>query len=340
MRRAVLVIASVLGLGLATGAFVIHRAVHGERPGGAMPVDFVVPEGATLDAVARAMVEAGLVDRAWKLKLAARLGGGDRAIRAGEYRLDPGASAATLLETLCSGRQRTRAVTLPEGRRLEWTVAVLADSLGLDPERLRALAEDPLPEWRERLGLPEGRSLEGYLYPETYRFVRGLQPATVVETLLRELQKVLVDSVRVRMQERRMDLHRVLTLASIVEAEATVDHERPKVAAVYLNRLREGWKLEADPTVAYALGKEGQRLTYGDLQTESAYNTYRNPGLPPGPINSPGRASILAVLWPEPGFDAMYFVADGAGGHRFSRTWPEHREAVRQYRRARDGGSG
>ena len=138
-----------------------------------------------------------------------------------------------------------------------------------------------------------------------------------------------------------MTLHEVVTLASIVEAEAVLDHERPSIAAVYRNRIDKGWRLEADPTVAYALDKIGDRLTFRDLEVDSPYNTYRNSGLPPGPINSPGRASIQAVLWPEPGLEAMYFVADGEGGHRFSRTWEEHQRAVREYRavqRERRGG--
>ena len=316
--------------------------VGDERDSGT--VHFVVHEGETLGRTAERLTEAGLLDAPWTLRTVARIEGGARGVRAGEYDLPRGASPARILHLLVDGPLRTRAVTLPEGWTAAQVVAALADSLAIEREALATLVEEPLPRWRQRLDLPHGASLEGYLFPETYRFARGVAPITVVETMVAAFEAVVVDSVAARLEIASLGLHEWVTLASIVEAEVTVDDEFGRVAAVFLNRLEKGWRLEADPTVAFAVGKIGERLTYGDLEVDSPYNTYRVHGLPPGPINNPGRQALLAVLWPEPDFDAMYFVADGEGGHRFSRTWEEHRRAVRRYRawqRAqRDDGSG
>lgn len=302
---------------------------------------FVVEEGVSFRQVAADLEQSGLIRSAWVFGVWARLKGQDRSIRSGEYELRRGASVAATLEALVAGSVMTRSTTLPEGLTRTQTIEVIAAGLELDAAHLDSLTRTPDPELRARLGLEEGVTLEGYLYPETYRFAKGVSPEAVIRTLVSTFESVVDDSMRARAVELDMTLHEVVTLASIVEAEAVLDHERPEIAAVYTNRIRKGWRLEADPTVAYALDKIGDRLTYRDLEVDSAYNTYRNPGLPPGPINSPGKASLRAVLWPDPECDAMYFVADGEGGHRFSRTWEEHQAAVREYRaiqRDRRGG--
>jgi len=149
------------------------------------------------------------------------------------------------------------------------------------------------------------------------------------------MDRVFDDSLLARTVESGMTPHEVLTLASIVEAEARVSDERPVIAAVYTNRLRRGMRLEADPTVAYAMGGYKGRLLYADLEIDSPYNTYRNKGLPPGPICSPGEASIRAALYPDPDTDALYFVARGDGSHIFTRTLREHQAAVRKVRSQR-----
>lgn len=333
MKRALLIVAALVTVIAVVGAAWVHRALYADDVApDAERVHVVVPEGASLRDVARTLVEADLLDAPWKLRVVARLDGGARRLRAGEFDLPRGASPSRLLEQMVEGPLRTRAVTLPEGWDAARTVQVLADSLEIDRAALESLVAAPPDAWARALDLPDSASLEGYLFPETYRFARGIQPRTVLRTLLDAHEAVLVDSVRARLADSGFTRHEWVTLASIVEAEATRDDEFTRVAAVYRNRLDQGWKLEADPTVAYALGKPGDQLTYRDLETESAYNTYRVRGLPPGPINNPGRLALLATLWPEPDFDAMYFVADGEGGHRFSRTWEEHRAAVRLYR--------
>jgi UPF0755 protein len=323
---------------LASVLFMIHSPAGGPND---EVVTFSVEEGASFGRVAGDLEEAGLIRSSRVFSLWARFKGQDRSIRSGEYELRRGVSAAGTLEALVSGSILTHAVTLPEGLTRARTVEILAEALELDQAVLDSLTRDPGAALRDRLGLAAEVTLEGYLYPETYRFAKGVSEVSVVETLVSTFESAVDDSMLARAAELEMSLHEVVTLASIVEAEAVLDHERTEIAAVYTNRIRKGWKLEADPTVAYALDKIGDRLTYRDLEVDSPYNTYRNAGLPPGPINSPGRASVRATLWPDPDSESMYFVADGAGGHRFSRTWEEHQAAVRQYRaiqRERRGG--
>jgi UPF0755 protein len=310
-------------------------------PAAGEAVRFTVDEGATLRRVARDLEGEGLIRSNWTFRVWARLKNQERSVRSGEYELRPGQSVASTLEALVAGPLITHAVTLPEGWTRQKSVARLAARLDLDPATLDSLCLEPPEQWRQWLGLAPGLPLEGYLLPETYRFALGVSARSVLATLVGAFVSAFDDSMRTRSAEIGMSVHEVVTLASIVEAEAVIDRERPAVAAVYHNRLDKGWKLEADPTVAYALDKLGERLSFRDLEVDSAYNTYRYAGLPPGPINSPGIASLRAVLWPEPDFDAMYFVADGQGGHRFSRTWDEHQAAVREYRaiqRERRGG--
>ncbi len=298
-------------------------------------VEVEIPVGTSVRAAAGLLHDAGLLDAPWKLRVAHRLSGSGGTIQAGRYRIRRGLSPAGLLRVLQKGQVALVAVTIPEGWTKVRTCAVLADSLHLDRTGLLELCSRPPGRWRRMLELPEGADLEGYLYPETYRFAIGSDETRVVYTLLQHFLSVFGEHVRAAADSCGMTMHEVVTLASIVEAETSRDDEKRKIAAVYLNRLRRGWRLEADPTVAFAAGKIGDRLSYRDLQVDSPYNTYRVKGLPPGPINSPGIVAMEAVVHPEAGFDALYFVADGKGGHVFSRTWAEHEAAVRAYRAAR-----
>jgi UPF0755 protein len=321
-------------IGLAALLWVRDQLYVDHTEPGAESVVVEVPAGSSLRDVADHLVDAGVIRGAWTLRAVARIeGGGDR-VKAGHYAMTPGAAPAAVFAKLVAGEVSTVRVTVPEGWTMERTAQLVADSLGVDPQRFLEEAREPRPAWRERLQLSPGADLEGYLYPETYRFAWGVEPARILETMIETFLTVFDDSLRARAAEIGLSPHAVMTLASIVEAETSRSDERGKVAAVYLNRLGRGWRLEADPTVAFATGKIGQNLTLRDLEVDSAYNTYRNEGLPPGPINSPGREAIVATLWPEPGFAAMYFVADGDGGHVFSRTWEEHRRAVRRYRQS------
>jgi UPF0755 protein len=324
---------AVLGAAALVTAVSLRAALYGG--GGGEVVAFELRQGQGLQQVARSLKEQGILDAAWKLRAVALLEGGASELKAGRYRLAKGASAAAILRRLVEGEVETATVTILEGWTAAQFCAAFADSMNFDAERFLRLVRGPSRELRSEWDLPDSVGLEGYLYPETYRLAPGLDEESLLGVFLSARRESLNDAVRARMAERQVGLRELLTLASIVEAEARRDDERAKIAAVYWNRLGQGWKLEADPTVAYALGKQGQRLSYRDLEVDSAYNTYRHGGLPPGPIGSPGAASVEAVLWPAEDFPAMYFVADGEGGHVFSETWEEHQRAVREYRRKR-----
>ncbi len=345
---AVLVAAAILA-GLAWHAWTAGFAPPAGAPAS---VTVRVAPGATLRSVASELTARGVLRRPRIFLLGARLLGADHDLHVGRYRLTVGVSPRQLLRELTGQGPLPVVVTLPEGREAAEMAAVLADSLDLDALAILAAAErlvrggaDTLMTAAERARLagalagadrPGGGAVswcEGYLAPDTYHFAEGLTAEAVAAAVV-GLQLARVDTARRRALPVAGDLsaHGLLTLASLVEAEARLAAERPAVAAVYHNRLARGMRLEADPTVAFWLGKRGERLLYRDLEVDSPYNTYRRAGLPAGPIGSPGRDALLAAARPDTASEALYFVADGEGGHVFSRTHAEHRRAVARYR--------
>jgi UPF0755 protein len=333
-------------------------------PGSAATIQVRIPQGMTLTAAADSLAAAGLVKHPTVFLLGAKLTGKARAVRAGLYELPRGASPRDILRMLTSGTAVQVKVTIPEGLDAEQVAALLAEALGFPAEEFLAVADSlVMAAATEGRLLGPGRSVaahdsllteqsvhhprrfrwcEGHLAPDTFLFAEGSDPPTVarflVTTQWARLDSVMAASpVAVDLELARQDL---LTLASIVEAEARLADERTRIAAVYVNRLRQGWRLEADPTVAFVLEKKGKRLYFRDLEVDSPFNTYRNRGLPPGPIGNPGLAALQAAAQPDSACRAMYFVSDGRGGHVFSRTATEHEAAVREFRRIRAGGNG
>jgi UPF0755 protein len=315
--------------------------------------------GSSLHAVVDTLTDRGLLRRPALFRLVARLTGDDRRIQAGRYEIAPGLPPRDLLRLLVEGRTLPVTVTLPEGIGAERAAELVAAALGGEPAGFLAAADslarrrlvsgghlgtaaavarhDSILAGEAAAGRP-AHWAEGYLAPETYHFAEGL-PLPEAAAAILDLGLARIDSLLAApgpgVAELGLSVHQLVTLASIVEAEARRDDERTRVAAVYANRLRAGWRLEADPCVAYVLRKKGERLLYQDLEVDSAYNTYRRRGLPPGPIGNPGRAALAAAAAPDTSCRAMFFVADGEGGHVFSRTRAEHERAVREYRRAR-----
>lgn len=329
---------------------------------GAM-VQVRIPQGMTLTAAADSLAAVGLLKHPSVFLLGARLTGKARALRAGLYELPRGASPRELLWAVTSGSAVQVRVTIPEGLDAESVADLLSEVLDISRGDFLAVA-DSLVVAAARQGtlLKPGQTVadhdsllagessrhprrfrwcEGHLAPDTFFFAEGTDAATVAQFLVwtqwARLDSVMAGSTAsADLELARQDL---LTLASIVEAEARLDEERPLIAAVYVNRLRLGWRLEADPTVAFILKKKGKRLFYRDLEVDSAFNTYRYKGLPPGPIGVPGIAALEAAARPDSTCRAMYFVSDGQGGHVFSRTAREHQAAVREFRRARARGN-
>ena len=295
------------------------------------PVQLTVPSGATLKAVSDSLEARGVISHATAFRLYVRVRGDDRRIRAGRYLLTPGTSWREILDALTEGRVVTVWMTVPEGFRLPQIASrIAAVSEVPDSSVLGVLAD---PDAAGRYGVP-GPRLEGYLFPDTYLFAAGVPVATVVRAMTRRYRLVWTPERRARLDSLGMNERELVTLASIVQAEARKVEEMPRIASVYHNRLRRGWLLQADPTVLYALGGYRERLLFAaiDSVADHPYNTYRKPGLPPGPIGAPGEQALQAALYPasEP---YLYFVARSDGSHVFSRTLAEHNRAVAAARR-------
>jgi UPF0755 protein len=291
-----------------------------------------VPKGVSFAAVVDSLERNGMIRSRTTFELAGRLLGLTSSIRFGKYHIKSGISNLSLLRDLSEGRSNVPvALRVGEGVRMHRLAGRAARELGIDSTRIVALSHNP--EFIQSLGV-DAPSLEGYLLPDTYFFTWQTSEEELVTRLVTAFRDFYVDTLRARQEQLGMTLNEVLTLASIVEGETDLDAERATIAGVYFNRLRVRMPLQADPTIQYLIPDGPRRLFYSDLKLDSPYNTYRYAGLPPGPINNPGRKSILAVLYPER-HQYYYFVADGSGGHRFSKNYSEHLRAVQQWLRIR-----
>ena len=317
LRRLLLLIA----IGLVFGAGLLWRQWSAEAPADAPAMTVVIPRGATLGRAADVLASAGVIDDATRFTRAARLLGPDKPIRAGEFRMPQGAGYGQVLEILQSGAAVQHALTVPEG-----LPSVLV------AERLAA---EPL------LSGPVRLPAEGSVLPDTYAFERGESREAVLVRMEAAMERTLAELWPGRTARSVVKTpEEAVILASIVEKETGKASERRIIAGVYSNRLRRGMKLDADPTVIYPLTKGkplGRRIRRSELDAVNGYNTYAMAGLPIGPIANPGRAAIAAVLDPAE-TDALFFVADGSGGHVFAATLAEHNRNVEKWyaiRRAR-----
>ena len=319
----------------ACGLMVVATLGCGSEPVSTVPVEFVIPSGASFASVVDTLTARGLVQRPTLFGWYARWKGFDRQIRAGSYEQTPGRSWAELLDDLATGRVVTRAITIPEGWALRQIGPRIAAFTGESEEAVSALLADTAAHLAYDV---PGPGLEGFLLPETYRFADGTSAETVVATMAESYRAFWTPERRARLDTLEMTEGELTTLASIVQAEARIADEMPRIAAVYHNRLRDGWPLQADPTVLYALGGPRERLLYAamDSVADSPYNTYTHPGLPPGPIGAPGAQALQATLYPADD-PAMFFVVGADGRHVFSRTLAEHNRAVAEYRRRQNG---
>ncbi|MGH7718594.1 MAG: endolytic transglycosylase MltG, partial [Gemmatimonadaceae bacterium] len=290
----------------------------------------LIPPGASFSAAADSLAAAGLVGWPRLFRAYAEFRDLDREIKAGEYSFPRDASWQSMLRALNEGASAQGRVTVPEGFALREIVPLLARSLGAPADSLDAAVRDSA--LLARLDIPTP-TLEGYLFPDTYHFPFGTSARTAVREMVRRFEAVWDPAWEERLQQLGMSRHEVISLASIIEKEARLDSERALISAVYHNRLKRGMPLQADPTVQYALGRHKDRVMYRDLTVNSPYNTYRNRGLPPGPIASPGRASLEAALRPA-NVPYLFFVAHPDGHHEFRTTFKEHTEAREKVRRA------
>jgi UPF0755 protein len=294
-------------------------------PGPVRIVD--IPEGATFRQVATLLEQEGIIGSRWAFLLLGKLAFADRRILAGEYALHPAMRPRDILTDLQNGRMVLHSVTIPEGYTAD-QIAELLEQRGLaNKDEFIRLVHDR--NFIQSLHL-QTTSLEGYLFPNTYRFSRHKQARDLITMMVVELWQAFPPDLQARATDVRMTTHQVLTLASLIEKETSVGDERPLISAVFHNRLKRHIPLQSDPTVIYGLSSFNGNLTKRDLAVASPYNTYRVAGLPPGPIANPGADSIRAALYPA-ATTYLYFVSRNDGTHKFSSTLVEHNRAVEKY---------
>jgi UPF0755 protein len=291
-------------------------------------VQVTIPEGATLTAAAESLRVHGVIGSTTAFSFYARLFGKSDEIKAGVYEFVPNLPVFQVLRVVTSGREALRRLVIPEGLMLSEVSAYVSQQLGIPAADFLAAARDTA--LVRRVGAAEG-VLEGYLYPSTYLVRHGVTAPEVVRMMAEEFEERWRPEWNARLHALRLPRRDIVTLASIIEGEVRFGPDRPYVSSVYHNRLERGMRLQADPTVIYALGRR-RRLFEKDYQVRSPHNTYLIDGLPPTPIGQPSSASIEAALYPErTGF--LYLVARPDGKHVFSRTLREHLRAVAEVRR-------
>ena len=294
------------------------------------PVRVIIPKGASFKTATDSLEKAGIVHYPFFFRMLARVKGDDRNIKPGTYLLKRRTPWTEILSALNGGHGLVNTVTIPEGFGLNQIVPLLARSLQVPMESVVAAVRDTA--LLRRLDIPT-QNLEGYLFPDTYAFPEGTTARQAVGEMVKRFEREWKPDWNRQLTALAMNRHDIVTMASIIEEEAKRPEERPVISAVYHNRLRERMLLQADPTVQYALGAHRQRVLYRDLETDSPYNTYLYPGLPPGPIASPGRASLEATLYPD-SVPWLFFFATGEGGrHTFSETFAEHNRKRRELNR-------
>jgi len=263
------------------------------------------------------------------IKIAAFLKGAHKKIKAGEYELSAQMTPMALLNVLVEGRTKSYSVTFPEGYNIKDMAALIEDK-GLG-------SKDDFIEYATGPGVAadfglKGESLEGYLFPDTYSFTKGAAVEDIIRKMVATFKAVYAGEFQKEAEKQGMSVLKLVTLASIIEKETGRVEEMPLISAVFRNRLRKGMRLGSDPTVIYGIKDYNGNITKKHLLTHTPYNTYRNYGLPPGPIANPGRAALSAALNPA-AVSYLYFVSRNDGTHKFSNTLKEHNRAVRKFQK-------
>ncbi len=307
-----------------------QREIGGHSSASAAPVHIVIPKGVTVRTVAESLSSAGVISSTRLFRWYAGMSGRERAIKPGTYAFAQNADYSSVLDALVSGRGIMHTVVIPEGYDLREIRPLLVKALGVTADSITAAATDST--WKKTLNVP-APTLEGYLFPATYSFADGTTAREAVDAMLERFESVWKPEWDARLQALGISRNEAMAMAAIVEKEARKPEERPIIAAVYWNRVKKGMKLQADPTVQFALPAHVDRVFFKDLEVDSKYNTYRYAGLPPGPIASPGEASIVAALTPA-NVPYLYFVAHPDGHHEFRTTFAEHEKAIASVKRA------
>ncbi|MDD3749658.1 MAG: endolytic transglycosylase MltG [Firmicutes bacterium] len=297
-----------------------------------------ISPGMTSGEIAELLAERDLVRSPTVFRIVTKIGRVDDKLKAGTYRLNSNMGTVGIVQALARGDVQLVRFTVPEGLSVK-DIANLLEARGLaSRERFIHLAGGHDPDFKIIHGDMEfSGNLEGYLFPDTYTVETGIAEEELIKVMVRRFMEAVLpewSQEAVHENARKLGLHGVITLASIIEKEAKLPEERPLVASVFYNRLRLNMPLQSCATVQFALGTWKDQLTHEDLKVDSPYNTYIRPGLPPGPIASPGLSSVRAALRPADS-DYLYFTADQKGGHIFSKTFGDHQKATAQVK-ARD----
>ncbi len=326
-----IVLIVLVGGGAAAFAYYMVNRIQQPYKGFSEPEKFVeIPSGTGAAEIRRRLVQAGVVSDELAFRAALMWTGQSRGLKAGEYRFDRPMSVVEVVEKLARGDVYGHPITFPEGLTIrEMAQIVESHGFGTAEEFIQATRDSSLVNALD----PAAKDLEGYLFPETYTLPRGTPVTKLVALMVERFRDTYTALEAKRSGEVELSTRQIVTLASLVEKETGKAEERPLVAAVYWNRLNRNMVMQADPTVVYALVKAGTydgNIRKRDLDFDSPYNTYKYPGLPPGPIASPGRASLEAALAPA-NVEYLYFVSKNDGSHAFAETLSQHNANVQEY---------
>ncbi len=328
-KTATILIVLALAALIAVGWFYFDLLEYADQPAdpGAQNIMFAVDRGESFGSVTQNLHARGLLEHPDKFKLIARFKGYDKKIRAGEYEFSAAMTPWQILQKLVSGKVRLYRLTIPEGYTLQ-QIATAAEKAGLcSAAEFSAAASDLTLITARKV---PAQNLEGYLYPDTYFFPKGVTSLEIVQAMTAHFNTVFKSEWKTRADALKMSVHAVVTLASIIEKETGAAFERPLISSVFHNRLKRKMRLETDPTVIYGIPDFNGNLTRKDLTTPTPYNTYVIWGLPPGPIANPGAKAIEAALFPAD-TDYIFFVSKKDTTHQFSTNIKDHNKAVRKY---------
>jgi UPF0755 protein len=287
-----------------------------------------IDEGDNLSIISRKLKEARIIQDRIGFKIMVIIFKKSTCLSYGWYKFKVYEAPKEILKSLIKGRRLTVKVVIPEGLKVDETIYAFRrhKEADINISKLKSLTKDT--NFIKKVGINQS-TLEGYLFPSTYIFYKGEKPEIVIKKMVSNLFTVIKPSRKFKIRSMEFSSHEILTIASMIEREAMVDREKPIIASVIYNRLEKNMRLQIDATVLYALGRHKRRVMYKDLRVKSPYNTYRNRGLPPGPIASPGFQSIMAALHPSR-TKYLYYVATGRGDHIFSETYKEHVKAKKK----------
>lgn len=328
---AILLILIFLFIG-AAGVY-LNIVGYAQKPPNTAPVEqaVIVQSGQGFKALSNLLYQKGMILHPVKFRLFARIKGHDKRIKAGEYMLSSAMTPKKILETMVDGKVYLHRLTIPEGYNLRQVAQAVGNAgLASEADFLKATTD---PDLLNANGI-DARSFEGYLFPETYYFPRGVTSENIITTMVKRFWSVFNPEWKEQTKTLGMTIHEVITLASIIEKETAVAAERPIISSVFHNRLKRNMRLESDPTVIYGMGDYNGNITRKDLESPTRYNTYTMKGLPPGPISNTGAKAIEAALYPAD-TKFLYFVSRNDRTHHFSTNFRDHNRAVRKYQLGR-----